>query len=48
MVNFYLEDTMAKGKLNIEVNNLHHLTKIINSIRKIPGVFSVERIDNIV
>ncbi len=46
MVNFHIEDTLAKGKLNIQVSNLHHLTKIINSIRKIPGVFSVERIDN--
>lgn len=46
MVNFQTEDTIAKGKINIQVSNLHHLTKIINSIRKIFGVISVERIDN--
>jgi len=47
MVNFHIEDTYAKGKLNIQVKNLQHLTRIINSIRKIPGVFSVERVETL-
>jgi GTP pyrophosphokinase len=47
MVNFHIEDSYAKGKLNIQVSNLQHLTRIINSIRKVPGVFSVERVDTI-
>lgn len=46
-VNFATEDMYAKGNLNIEVKDLHHLTKIINSIRKIHGVFSVERVENV-
>jgi len=46
-VSFRTDDMYARGNLNIEVNNLQHLTKIINNIRKIPGVFSVERVENI-
>ncbi len=44
---FHVEDMYAKGLLDIEVQNLQHLTKIINSIRKINGVFSVERVEDI-
>lgn len=44
--NFHVEDSYAKGSLDIEVNDLQHLTKIINSIRKISGVFSVERVES--
>ena len=45
--NFATEDMYAKGNLNIEVKDLHHLTKIINSIRKLHGIFSVERVENV-
>ncbi len=44
---FHVEDMYAKGLLDIEVQNLQHLTKIINEIRKISGVFSVERVEDI-
>ncbi|MGD9486907.1 MAG: bifunctional (p)ppGpp synthetase/guanosine-3',5'-bis(diphosphate) 3'-pyrophosphohydrolase [Calditrichaceae bacterium] len=47
MADFRTDDMYAKGQLNIQVKDLQHLTKIINSIRKIPGVFSVERVDHI-
>lgn len=43
---FRVEDTYAKGNLDIQVNNLQHLTRIINSIRKVNGVLSVERVEN--
>ncbi|MBN2426147.1 MAG: bifunctional (p)ppGpp synthetase/guanosine-3',5'-bis(diphosphate) 3'-pyrophosphohydrolase [Calditrichaceae bacterium] len=46
-VSFKTEEMYAKGNLNIEVSDLQHLTKVINGLRKIPGVFSVERVDNI-
>ncbi len=45
-VNFETEDMYARGQINIQVKNLQHLTKIINSINKIPGVFSVERLNS--
>jgi GTP pyrophosphokinase len=45
-VEFNLEDTLVKGNLVVEVNDLHHLTKIIYSIRKVNGVISVERVDS--
>ena len=45
-VEFNLEDTLVKGNLVVEVNNLHHLTRVIHSIRKIDGVISVERVDS--
>lgn len=45
-VSFRVEDTYAKGHMDIQVNNLQHLTRIINSIRKITGVLSVERVEN--
>ncbi len=44
-VNFHVEDMYAKGLIDIEIQDLHHLTKIINSIRKVSGVFSVERVE---
>lgn len=44
--NFRVEDSYAKGSLDIEVNDLQHLTKIINNIRKITGVISVERMES--
>lgn len=42
-VQFSTEDMYAYGQLNIQVKDLQHLTKIINKISKLPGVFSVER-----
>ncbi|KAA3617483.1 MAG: bifunctional (p)ppGpp synthetase/guanosine-3',5'-bis(diphosphate) 3'-pyrophosphohydrolase [Calditrichaeota bacterium] len=46
MANFSSEDLYAKGQLNIQVKNLQHLTKIINSILKLQGIFSVERLSD--
>ncbi len=45
MIEFKLEDALVKGNLIVEVNNLHHLTKIIHGIQKIKGVISVDRVD---
>jgi guanosine-3',5'-bis(diphosphate) 3'-pyrophosphohydrolase len=45
MVGFKLEDMLVRGNIIIEVNNLHHLTKIIHSVQKIKGVISVDRVD---
>jgi len=45
MIEFKLEDSLVKGNLIVEVNNLHHLTKIIHGVQKIKGVISVDRID---
>ncbi len=45
MIEFKLEDALVKGNLIVEVNNLHHLTKIIHCIQKIKGVISVDRVD---
>ncbi|RMH62033.1 MAG: bifunctional (p)ppGpp synthetase/guanosine-3',5'-bis(diphosphate) 3'-pyrophosphohydrolase [Calditrichaeota bacterium] len=44
-VTFSAEDLYARGNLNVEVKDLHHLTKVINNINKLPGVFSVERVN---
>ena len=46
MVEFKLEDTLVKGNIIVEVKDLHHLTKIIQGIRKVKGIISVERIDS--
>lgn len=45
MIEFKLEDAYVKGNLIVEVNNLHHLTKIIHSVQKINGIISVDRVD---
>ena len=45
MVEFKLEDALVKGNLIVEVKDLHHLTKVIQSIRKIKGTISVERVE---
>ncbi len=42
---FTVEDLYARGNLNVGVKDLHHLTKVITSIKKLPGVFSVERVN---
>ena len=43
MANFSIEDMYAKGYLNLQVKDLQHLTRIINSLQKLQGVISVER-----
>lgn len=45
-VHFGVEDLYAKGQVNIEVKDLQHLTRIINNIRKLSGVFTVERVES--
>ena len=45
LVEFKLEDTLVKGNLMVEVRDLHHLTKVIHSIRKVKGIISVERVE---
>ena len=45
LVEFKLEDTLVKGNLMVEVKDLHHLTKVIHSIRKVKGIISVERVE---
>ncbi len=45
-VYFHVEDMYAHGSVDIEVKDLQHLTKIINDIRKVPGVFAVERVED--
>ncbi len=45
-VSFRVEDMYAKGQLDIEITDLQHLTKIMKNIRKISGVFTVERLDD--
>ncbi len=45
MVEFKMEDVLVKGNLIVEVNNLHHLSKVIHSVQKIDGVISVDRVD---
>lgn len=45
LVEFKLEDTLVKGNLMVEVKDLHHLTRVIQSIRKVHGVISVERVE---
>ena len=46
-VYFSVEDMYAKGQVNIEVKDLRHLTKTMSSIRKLPGIFTVERVEDI-
>lgn len=45
VVNFKVEDSLAKGNLVVQVRDLHHLTKIIHSIRKVMGIITVERVE---
>ncbi len=39
------EDSIVHSNIIIEVNNLQHLTRVINRLSKVKGVISVERID---
>ncbi len=47
MVEFKLEDTLVQGNLVVEVKDLHHLTRVLQSIRKVKGIISVERVERI-
>jgi GTP pyrophosphokinase len=48
LVEFKLDDAVVKGNLIVEIKDLHHLTKVIHSIRKIKGILSVERVEGTV
>jgi len=41
----HAKDKLAIGKIIVEVKNLPHLTRVINAVSSVKGVFSVERID---
>jgi len=45
MVEFRVEDSLAKGNLIVQVKDLYQLTKILNSLRKIKKIISVERVE---
>jgi guanosine-3',5'-bis(diphosphate) 3'-pyrophosphohydrolase len=45
VANFKVEDSLAKGNMVVQVKDLHHLTKIIHSIRKVAGILTVERVE---
>ncbi len=44
-VDLRVKDRIAEGKLIIEVQNLPHLTRVINTISKVRGILSVERVE---
>ena len=43
-VNMKVEDSIVQSNIIIEVQNLQHLTRVINKISKVKGVITVERI----
>jgi GTP pyrophosphokinase len=45
MVEFKVVDSLAKGNLIVQVKDLYQLTKILNSLRKIKKIISVERVE---
>jgi GTP pyrophosphokinase len=45
MIEFKVEDSLAKGNLIVQVRDLFQLTKILNSLRKIKNIISVERVE---
>ncbi len=45
MVEFKVEDSLVKGNLIVQVKDLYQLTKILNSMRKIKKIISVERVE---
>jgi len=47
-VDLRAKDKLVTGKLIIEVKNLPHLTRIINSISKLKGMLNVERVEGFV
>ena len=46
MVEFKMDDSYVKGNLSIEVKDLHHLTRVMHSIRKVSGIISVDRVEH--
>ncbi|MCX7797314.1 MAG: bifunctional (p)ppGpp synthetase/guanosine-3',5'-bis(diphosphate) 3'-pyrophosphohydrolase [Melioribacter sp.] len=45
-VNMSAEDSIFKGTITVYVKNLDHLNKLIDRLKKIHGVYSVERFDS--
>lgn len=45
MIEIKVEDSLAKGNLIVQVRDLFQLTKILNSLRKIKNIISVERVE---
>lgn len=45
-VDLKVKDKLVTGKLIIEVKNLPHLTRVINSVSKLKGMLSVERVES--
>ncbi|MFC2088384.1 RelA/SpoT family protein [Calditrichota bacterium] len=45
MIEFKVDDSLAKGNLIVQVRDLFQLTKILNSLRKIKNIISVERVE---
>jgi len=45
MVDFRVEDSLVKGNMVVQVNDLFQLTKILNGLRKIKKIISVERVE---
>ncbi len=45
MIDFKVEDSFAKGNLIVQIRDLFHLTKVLNSLRKIKKIVSVERVE---
>jgi (p)ppGpp synthase/HD superfamily hydrolase len=39
------QDSLVHSNIIIEVENLQHLTRVINKISKVNGVINVERLD---
>jgi GTP diphosphokinase / guanosine-3',5'-bis(diphosphate) 3'-diphosphatase len=44
-VNMKVEDTLVRNIMSVEVFNTSHLNRIINKVRQLKGVISVDRID---
>jgi len=44
-VNIVSSDSMFRGTITIQVHDLEHLTRVIERLKKIKGIFSVERFD---
>ena len=44
-LDIHAKDKLAVGNIIVEVKNLPHLTRVINAVNSVKGVFSVERVD---
>jgi GTP pyrophosphokinase len=42
-VNIQAEEMGMRGEFVVEVENLDHLKRVVNAIRRVKGVISVER-----